>query len=202
MERSRSRETLNLPPLSNMGNPEADSLILNLVPWQAFGSCTFRSVGNHRRAVGLFLRVLRRATALWNCKGEALWVLRFERGEMTSREHFHFLVGGFPTRHMAGCPVEFFTSSGCLWWVHEWTCLSRGGWSRVRPINEKDMSVTVTDYLRKGLSNRYEQDKFNCIHFSKPLLAFLEREGYLVNSDRYRNARLATDMENAKPGSN
>lgn len=149
-----------------------DGLILSLLPWQAFGSCTFRKCGNSRRAVGLFLRVLRRATALWQVRGEAYWVLRFEQGEVAGREHFHFLVGGFPSRNMSGSKVDFFNVSGCLWWVHEWTCLTRGGWARCRPyVSECDAANFSIPYLLKSsLENRYERGKFSEIHHSAGLL--------------------------------
>jgi len=159
--------------------PCVDHLILRRVSWQAFGSCTFRKERNFHRSLGLFLRVLRRAEALWQpgCEGFAIWLLRFERGEVAGREHFHFLVGGFPSRNMGGSEMNFFCVSGCLWWVHEWSCLIRGGWARVRPYTEKTpnlaQSCRPVNYILKGLENRHEGDKFNQIHFSPSLVHVL-----------------------------
>lgn len=155
---------------------EVDGWILAHLKWQAFGSLTFRKEANTSRAVGLFLRIHRRAEALWRCRGEGYWMLRFERGEVAGREHAHFLVGGFPSRHhdeiRPGLVLDFFDVSGCLWWVREWVALVRGGWARIRPYEAASEHVlhTLIPYLLKGLSNRYENERFSGTHFSASLV--------------------------------
>jgi len=161
-----------------------DTYVLNSVEWQAFGSLTFRAERNAKMSIPLFLRVNRRAEALWGCKGDSWWVLREEQGEAFGRNHVHFLVGGFPAKFFSVekgvTRMEFFSSTGCLWWVHEWTVMVRGGWARVRPINE--LCETANEYIAKGRSNRYEMDKFNDIHFSRKLVQLIGRQNASVNS--------------------
>lgn len=150
-----------------------DRFIIDQAEWQAFGSCTFARQSNARKSIGLFLRVFRRAQDLWSSKDFApFFLLRFEEGEISGREHFHFLVGGFPTRRRLNAKLRFFDTSGCLWWVHEWSCLNSGGWARVRPFGE--LKESASDYIAKGGANRYELDKFNRIHFPKCFLDYVQ----------------------------
>lgn len=147
-----------------------DRFVIDCLQWQAFGTLTFRKSINHRKAVGLFLRVLRRAELLWQMKQlRSFYFLRFEQGEMTGREHFHFLVGGFPSRQLGGFKMEKFTTSGCLWFVHEWSCLVSGGFARVRPYT--DLHDSASNYILKGIANRYELNKFTHCRISEHLVS-------------------------------
>lgn len=147
-----------------------DDYVLGEASWQAFGSCTFAKARNSRKALGLFMRMVRRADGLWGRGPGAYWVLRFEKGEVAGREHFHFLVGGFPSRQRGGSWMDFFTDSGCLWMVHEWTCLRSGGWARVRPYAE--LCDSAVEYLLKARENEYERGKFQDLHYSGSFMAY------------------------------
>lgn len=126
---------------------------LSLLPWQCFGTLTFRKISPSAKmwaCVWLhFQRVAR------TCKvpyGSVLIAVRYELGELGGRPHFHYLVGGLSWRNnrsLAGmCENEWRSRTGSL--------------AEVRPY---DPELGATDYLVKGLldsaANCYERGKFD-----------------------------------------
>ena len=136
------------------------ALALDSERWAAFGSLTFRAERNAPRGVRLFQKILRVTADKLNLDEDGfrslLWVVRKEIGEIWGRRHLHFLIGGVPRIH----GQDFFCVHGCFWFIHEWFCLSRGGWARVRPFAMLK-EESASEYIAKGGANAYEVDKFD-----------------------------------------
>jgi len=151
----------------------AETLALSRVPWDLFGTLTFKGAIPSQKVRSsmwfAFTRQVERSLHL--PEGRSLWLLRSERGEQGSRLHLHFLWAGLPARYVNDrtCLVVMALAEG------------RGfGIARVRRV---DSDLAGVDYVLKGLSGRdaYEGSRFasndegRVVTFSHSLAARLTR---------------------------
>jgi hypothetical protein len=127
------------------------------IRWDIFGTMTFRHVPNPGKRDGRAWALMGLAAKL--CQrpySQLLIVLRGERGEMTGREHQHFLLGGTDARNRITLAHELeyegFGLSGYL------------GFCKCRPYDDCRAGVAyVLKCLSEGVwgANEYELRKFN-----------------------------------------
>jgi len=129
---------------------------LQKVPWQFFGTLTFRSarVPERKRITKWF--ALARKIARWHKVNfpKLVWALRMESGEISGRLHYHFLL--------ANLPLYAVQRGTCFSLMAQWEKLG-GGMARVR---EYDSTLGGLDYFLKCLhidpgANAYEVGKFS-----------------------------------------
>ena len=120
-----------------MHNPELHALAA--VNWQYFCSFSFRSEKHCARfGPQMFVALLRiQARSFGVHFSRLLWCLRRERGESTSRWHFHAVIAGLPPSAAA---------RNCLALMSQWESLG-GGIARVSVYNS---SLDGLDYILKG----------------------------------------------------
>jgi len=136
-----------------------DIHILNRINWQFFGTLTFKKermsdkhrlsmftalIDEYGRSVGVPFRFLP-------------WYLRGEKGEMTARRHYHYLLSGVPDTYVG--------TISCFAQMKIWESLG-GGMARVRVF---DSRLNAAGYILKvsGLdettalgAENYESAKF------------------------------------------
>lgn len=123
---------------------------LSLLPWQTFGTLTFRDLSpSDRLWTCAWLHFQRVAKTCALPYGRLLIALRYELGEQGHRPHFHYLLGGLPWRNhlaIAGmCENEWRSRTGSI--------------AQVRPY---DRNQSGAAYVAKNLgANNYERSKFD-----------------------------------------
>lgn len=156
------------------------------VRWQYFATLTWRSVpprAAQRKRIMSWLRWFERKGRSVN---RCLWLVRFEAGELTGRDHVHILIGGNApsTVNLGMC----FTAN------KKWESLG-GGIARVRMYSRL---LRAAQYTLKGLqradysvteANKYEVTKFSSadsLWYSSKLPAHLRAivAGRRVRSER------------------
>lgn len=166
--------TIEAPAVSySMESPDVYNL--TRIPWQFFGTLTFRS----ERLPEQVRRNMWFSYARKTCDDlgvhflRSLWCLRQENGELTGRRHFHYLLGGFPKSAITiqTCMVlkshwqKLLVSDGKGRLNPAWNV--GGGWAEVRVFNR---SLNGVGYVSKCLSGQafgaslgadlYEMSKF------------------------------------------
>lgn len=146
----------------------ADIHVLKEVPWQFFGTLTFRKERLPERIrLSMFFALMRRTAKAHRVRfHRLLWCLRMEHGEATGRRHFHFLL--------AGLPSEATTIRTCFALKNGWEdpALIRGGMARVTLF---DPRLDAGRYLTKpdghaDPGDAYESAKFGS-HSSSLMIA-------------------------------
>lgn len=161
---------------------------LAFVPWQIFGTLTFKgSVPRPAQRWSLLWRFQREGTADCHANySHALIAVREEVGESRGREHFHYLLGGLP----ASVNLRSF----CFRSRWRWKTLT-GGMSRIYPYDD---ALSGVAYVLKGLcvtsgGRAYELGKFGKEVGSNSVLRELQ-PGKLMLSEsvlRYLRVRLS-----------
>lgn len=125
------------------------------IDWQFFGTLTFRAAEIPERVrLSMWFAYVRKVAGNFRLHFPSLlWCLRQEEGELNSRRHFHYLLGGLPEKAV--------TIGTCFALMAEWEKL-RGGMARVRVFNR---SLNGIDYIAKeclGMTgaDSYESAKF------------------------------------------
>lgn len=161
-------------------NPELEAI--SRARWQYFGSLTWKKVPCGRVMMCEWLRVVRMASRLCGSAfRRAEWVLRFEKGERTAREHLHFLLGG-----LGGVPcIATAFRIRAIWTGRvlkradgsEWP--ERNGWATVTVW---DPRLPGGAYITKGLdtaAQSYELSKFSPSSIELVLSdSFIRRQGW------------------------
>jgi len=113
------------------------SKVVSRVDWQFFSTLTFKGKVPRQGVQASAFFALLRTTA--NDFGvhfkRLLWVLRFESGEVTGREHLHALI--------AGLPAHAVSEKTCFAMMSYWERLG-GGMARIRVY---DPSLGGVDYI-------------------------------------------------------
>jgi hypothetical protein len=130
--------------------------VLKEIPWQFFGTLTFKQERLPERIrLSMFFALLRKSAKAHRVPfKKLLWCLRQEDGEATGRRHFHFLL--------AGLPPEACSIRTCFALKNGWEAL-KGGMARVSLF---DPRLDAGSYLTKppaGLADpgdAYESAKF------------------------------------------
>lgn len=139
-----------------------ESFALNVVPWQLFGTLTwggdgsFKEPPSRRKQLCKVFAFLRTAAKLAGVHFKSVvWVLRFELGEATGREHLHFLLS-VPK-------AEWVNQNVCFTLMAIWERKLRCGFSRVRVFNAKmsGLAYTLKDLELLSPADRYEFGKFS-----------------------------------------
>jgi hypothetical protein len=126
------------------------------IKWQFFGTLTFKSERLPERVrLQMWFALLRRVAARFRVHFPRLpWCLRQERGEITARRHFHFLLTGLPRK--TACKAT------CFLLMSEWEKL-KGGMARVTLFDHR---LDGVGYVAKCLGEQpnggdvYESAKF------------------------------------------
>lgn len=127
---------------------------LTKIRWQLFGTFTFASERLPERVrLRMWFAFCRKTSRTFRVYFPTLpWCLRQESGELTSRRHFHALIGGLPSK-----AVTLQTSFACM---HAWESVG-GGMARVRLFDQR---LNGVDYVTKCLdmsgADTYESAKF------------------------------------------
>lgn len=149
-----------------------DVWLLSRIDWQFW--CTFtlrREVPNY--AYASMWTAWLRDLSVWSGvkRGKLLWVRRRERGETTSRLHFHALV--------AGLPYGMKTETTAFALKNNWEAVG-GGMSRVYVY---ESTLPALEYMVKGLvrdgAQQYESRKFgkaDAVTLSEGLQAALSQK--------------------------
>lgn len=141
-----------------METPEAFQIAR--VPWQLFGTLTFKSERLPERVrLAMWFAFVRTTGKRLKVKfPHLLWCLRQEEGEIGGRRHFHCLMAGLPRKQL--CPALNFEL------MDQWQKLG-GGWARVvRYRNELDgvgYVLKSRGYASEAEQN-YEMQKFGSTH--------------------------------------
>jgi hypothetical protein len=116
-------------------NPEKH--LLHTVPWQFFGSLTFKTLDVAEAVwVKMWFALMRKQADNFGVHFfDLMWVLRKEKGEATGRPHFHALIAGLPTSAV--------TEATCFSFMRIWEEF-RGGNARVRVY---DSTLTGVEYV-------------------------------------------------------
>lgn len=146
---------------------------LTRIDWQLFGTLTFASERLPERVrLSMWFAHCRKTCASFRVYfPNLLWCLRQEEGELTSRRHFHYLLGGLPEKAA--------TIGTCFAAMHNWENLG-GGMARVRLFDRALNGVDyVADCLQMSGADVYESAKFGSkssgLMLSKAGLARLDR---------------------------
>ncbi len=133
----------------------ADIHVLKEVPWQFFGTLTFKQERLPERVrLSMFFTLMRHTAKAHEVKfKKLLWCLRQEHGEATGRRHFHFLL--------AGLPAEACNMRTCFALKNGWES-RKGGMARVSRF---DPRLDAGSYLTKPAGpadpgDAYESAKF------------------------------------------
>lgn len=118
----------------------ADIFVLKEVPWQFFGTLTFKQARvTERRRLCMWYSLLRHtAKAQGVTFKKLLWCLRMEHGEATGRRHFHFLLAGLPSTAL--------NLRTCFALKNGWESLFKGGMARVSVF---DSRLDAGSYMTK-----------------------------------------------------
>lgn len=127
---------------------------LGRVEWQFFGTLTWKSERLPERVrVSMFFALLRRLAGWHRVHFRfVVWALRLEKGEISGRNHFHFLMTSLPA--FAVCEATAFAM------MAQWEALG-GGMARIRIF---DRQLNGADYITKCIgidgADSYESSKF------------------------------------------
>lgn len=145
-----------------MPSVHPENFALSFVPWQIFGTLTWGDVGcfkqppSRRKQLCKAFALLRTGAKLAGVHFKtAVWVLRFETGEATGRQHLHFLFS-VPKK-------EWVNRNVCFTLMAIWEKKLRCGFARVRVFNAKmgGIAYTVKDLEALTPADRYEFSKFS-----------------------------------------
>ena len=133
---------------------------LRLIDWQFFGSLSFKSERLPERVrLAVYFAMMRGVAKQFRAYfPDLLWCLRQERGEMTARRHFHYLL--------AGLPRQAVTPTTCFYQMATWERVG-GGMARVSRF---DPRLNGAGYILKCLGysadggDHYESAKFGGGH--------------------------------------
>lgn len=164
-------------------NPEKH--LLENIGWQFFVTLTFKSL-KVNEAVWLkmwFAMIREQADNFWIHFSDVMWALRFEKGEMTGRPHFHALI--------TGLPASAVNVATCFSFMRIWENF-KGGQARVRVY---DSTLDGVRYVLKGVdevymnsgANWYELGKFGnrCdVMLSMSLIRHMQNRSRFGHRDR------------------